>query len=1075
VKAPELDGRDARAVVEQALALAGLYVPPPRWTPRAGDPGRDLVELFGDLVEVLIERYNRVPERSFLSFLELAGVERSPGHPAGVPVTFLLAGDAPRAVEIAAGTRVATKQTESTPARVFELRDAFQATTATVRRLVALTPSIDAYLDVPPGTASPKPEDVALGALAPAALDPSTADRATRVERRLYLADDRLFGNEEPVDATLELEVEGGAEYFAPDSVRWSRFDPELEDWADVEVDVDLLPNGIAAVHFRGLAPIEPHAVRGREARWIAARPLAPVRPSTPVPTLRAVRGSVLTPEGSRRAGTIDYAFARTLPVVLDDRPVHPFGSRPRFGDTFYLGSRSALGPDVAECSFSFALAPYSDAELLAMYAGARGDDAITTVVRWEYLGPQGAWLLLDEVTHTLGYDHATGTITRAASPTTGRLVAGQGNGTFFGDGADREEFSITLPDTMTLGEVFGREAYWVRAVLVSREPYGKDAIVLPGAQPDPSVPGDTGEPPAVVGPVLVPPILLESRVFYVRRGASFHVRDVMTSDAFAVESHAPSTDAQPLDRVPFVPLEERVLGGERDLAAEPALYVGFDRPLDNGFISLYVQLDTRSALDELVVEGGAPQVQWEFRRARGGWAPLDATDGTGHLTASGVVAFVGPADMATVALFPALEDEPERAELAWIRARVVGGRYTHPPRVVRVLTNTAMADQQTTARSDVVIGSSGGRPDQRLEVVGPTILAGELWVREPERPTAQELEELARDHRRHGGGEASPAPDQLVDVRRDGETGPLAVWVRWIRVPTFFASGPASRHYTLDAVGRTVRFGDGVNGRVPPAGRDGIALRGLRRGGGAVTGAAARALAVQEPVSPLPFVDRVFNVEPVVGGSEPWTRRDTLELGPRRLKNRGRAVTSEDFEWMVREAFGEVARVRCLATRAPRPDGTLGVALGAVTVVVVPRGELPQASRSLLARVEAFLGTRMLGTVFDAVHAVGPVVHRVDVEVRVRASDPRESHLVRRRVELALEAYLHPLAGGLRGEGWAFGRSVPLSEVEAAVERTPGVHHVERARFAAAPAARSLSIEPHGLAASGSHAVEVF
>ena len=42
-------------------------------------------------------------------------------------------------------------------------------------------------------------------------------------------------------------------------------------------------------------------------------------------------------------------------------------------------------------------------------------------------------------------------------------------------------------------------------------------------------------------------------------------------------------------------------------------------------------------------------------------------------------------------------------------------------------------------------------------------------------------------------------------------------VWVRWKRVDSFFASGPRSRHYTLDYVTGIVAFGDGRRGMVPP------------------------------------------------------------------------------------------------------------------------------------------------------------------------------------------------------------------------------------------------------------------
>jgi hypothetical protein len=45
--------------------------------------------------------------------------------------------------------------------------------------------------------------------------------------------------------------------------------------------------------------------------------------------------------------------------------------------------------------------------------------------------------------------------------------------------------------------------------------------------------------------------------------------------------------------------------------------------------------------------------------------------------------------------------------------------------------------------------------------------------------------------------------------------------------------------------------------------------------------------------------------------------------------------------------------------------------------------------------------------------------------------------------VEQALAGFLHPLTGGPEGVGWPFGRDVYLSDVAAALERTPGVDYV--------------------------------
>jgi hypothetical protein len=128
VKRPLLDSRTRDEVRRQALELAGIAPPlgwagyVPDWAAavvdRENDPGRRLIDVFSRLAELLIERVNRVPEKNFLAFLDLAGVERFPGAPAEVPVTFLVSKRASLGGLVPARTQVATVQTKTTNARV---------------------------------------------------------------------------------------------------------------------------------------------------------------------------------------------------------------------------------------------------------------------------------------------------------------------------------------------------------------------------------------------------------------------------------------------------------------------------------------------------------------------------------------------------------------------------------------------------------------------------------------------------------------------------------------------------------------------------------------------------------------------------------------------------------------------------------------------------------------------------------------------------------------------------------------------------------------------------------------------
>jgi predicted phage baseplate assembly protein len=253
--------------------------------------------------------------------------------------------------------------------------------------------------------------------------------------------------------------------------------------------------------------------------------------------------------------------------------------------------------------------------------------------------------------------------------------------------------------------------------------------------------------------------------------------------------------------------------------------------------------------------------------------------------------------------------------------------------------------------------------------------------------------------------------------------------------------------------------------------------MRGFEAGGGEKANTDAVPLAIQELKTSLPFIDRVFNVQAASGGADAWTVPRLLELGPQSIKNRGRLVTTEDYEWMILERFSQVARVRCLATRAPGPGGELVFKAGAVTVIVVPRSaeRRPQPSQRLIRQIRDFLARTALAAIDGDIHVKGPDYTEVSVSALLTPAVPELSNVILRRAAAELEGFLHPLTGGEDRTGYGFGRAVYLSEVQAVLERIDGVDHVEEAVFlGAGPGVQSFLVSENSLASSGIHDIRL-
>ena len=115
---PNLDDRRFQDLVDDAKRLVQQHCP--EWTNHnVSDPGVTLIETFAFMTDQLLYRLNRVPDRMYLTFLELVGLRMLPPTPARAPVTFWLSAPATTELTVSAGTRVGTVRTETTPSVEF--------------------------------------------------------------------------------------------------------------------------------------------------------------------------------------------------------------------------------------------------------------------------------------------------------------------------------------------------------------------------------------------------------------------------------------------------------------------------------------------------------------------------------------------------------------------------------------------------------------------------------------------------------------------------------------------------------------------------------------------------------------------------------------------------------------------------------------------------------------------------------------------------------------------------------------------------------------------------------------------
>lgn len=255
---------------------------------------------------------------------------------------------------------------------------------------------------------------------------------------------------------------------------------------------------------------------------------------------------------------------------------------------------------------------------------------------------------------------------------------------------------------------------------------------------------------------------------------------------------------------------------------------------------------------------------------------------------------------------------------------------------------------------------------------------------------------------------------------------------------------------YILDPEAGTVRFGNQMQGMIPPVGRR-IRVRQMRAGGGVTGNLPAASLSSIKALdaSGNPVAQKITALQPIptTGGADSETLEQAQQRLPSRLKHQERAVTADDYQSLAQEVPGAgVSRVEVLPLFKPQTR-TINVP-GVVSVMVIPYKDgvqppCPRADRPLLETVYRYLDSRRPATA--EMYVIGTEYVGLGITVAIEVGTGFGLLQVCQAVETALRNYLWPIRpGGSDNQGWPLGRKVRSLELEVIVSQVPGVVGVD-------------------------------
>ena len=992
------------------------------------DFGMALLKLAARMGEIVIEQLNRVPDKNFLAFLDLVGIDLSPPKSARVPLTFSLAERAPTNVSVVVPkwTKVGVAGVDEA---VFETEEDLAVSRALLAQAYTLHPTNDSYSD--------------LRALLTAAdaggkavfTDIAAASSWPLVDHVLYLAHERLFALAAAADVpvTITLVLSGGS----PAQLQWQYYD--AINWISVGEPTDDATVTFKITHIKE-AEIKGYDRDGQKMErlgyWIRAKSAKPLPPDpAQLPAILSIQVRVSVTDDSHSP---DLAFFNNV-AVDTTKDFFPFGERPKFNDTFYIAWAKAFSKPGAIITINAALSAIA------------GPPPQPVKLLWEYYDRKTeTWIVLGETTE------------EGVSQGVGPHEFFDTTNAFTQDGSIG--FKCPAMESVAVNE---KESYWVRVRIVGGG-YGEEAKYETTTEEQLKTVLNSADLASLtveqknrvalslknaglvdtaryIPATFRPPSLKSLTLKYEYSEQAQSGFTILTANDWVYQDASETMPFQPFVR----PVEQR-----------PSLYVGLDEsrafqgsPLNLFFHVIQPQYQQTDSQDP-GPGTSTPVVIWRYWDGEY-WARLPVEDETRNFSESGRVRFVVPYNLSSRVAFG--------TRSMWLKASLESGDFARPPRIAAMYLNTVWASHGVTLK-DQTLGSSNGERNQFFTFAKAPILKGEvIEVREVSVPSATEQARIYADE----GADS-------IRIVKDDAGNALEVWVRWHPVDHFNLSGPADRHYVTDRVKGRVLFGDGARGLIPPSGKDNIRALFYRSGGGKTGNRPAGV--ITELKTTIPFVDAVVNHQPSSGGTDQEDLKDVMLRGPRHIKSRDRAITKEDFEWLAYQAAGEIAKVRCLPTTRVVAASLHDESPGWVTVIIVPAGEMaePLPSEGLTRTVKAYLASYAPSTIIDHIDVIGPNYVRIGIEADVIPKNIEEAKAVEKRVSESIAGFLHPVTGGPEGQGWEFGKDVYFSEVAALIHGTEGVDRVRKVllKTPQGETTEHVSIPQNGLPSSGEHLI---
>lgn len=438
----------------------------------------------------------------------------------------------------------------------------------------------------------------------------------------------------------------------------------------------------------------------------------------------------------------------------------------------------------------------------------------------------------------------------------------------------------------------------------------------------------------------------------------------------------------------------------EKSIWEEDALLLGMNKVPKRGPVSLYFQLENHVAF---------PGFSLAFFYGTGhGFHPMKVVDGTEGFQKSGTVIFLP-------------DDKMQIMEIAgqkcfWIKiTRAEGeGQPSYAPLIHQIYLN-GIPVQNVEESEEEEYYMDHAEADMSFALPGKNILRAEVWVNEVNRLSGNQMEKMHSEMPE----ETQPEYDVSGNI--------AAFYVKWCETQTFDDTLPEDRHYQIDRIQNRIRFGDGVQQRIPEVTQDTafkVKIFTCQGDRGNV-----EAGAIQNPLSNHMFLKEARNPLAAAGGSSQEEENHMYQRAGNWFAGRGRLVSERDFERAVLEFSEGVDKVRCLAgTDCGKPEDFRKIR------IVLLMKEFAQGSMAFY-KIQGRLKEELLsrcetGCSRQEIEIQEPIFVKFSMDIWIELNHMEQMMEVQEKLLGRISRFFHPLSG-TEGAGWEIGQMPSKTQIQ--------------------------------------------